>query len=135
VDFVLNNIWLVLIAATSGGMLLWPLVSQSAGGPAVSTLEATQLINRRDALVLDVRSGDDYARGHILHARSMPSAQLAGRFDELQKFKSRPIILACQNGTAAGGSCAELRKAGFTEVYRLTGGVSAWTQAGLPVAK
>jgi rhodanese-related sulfurtransferase len=135
VDFVLNNIWLVLIAVTSGGMLLWPLVSQSTGGPTLSTLEATQLINRKDALVLDVRSGDDYARGHILHARNIPSAQIPGRIDELQKFKARPIILACQNGTTAGTSCAALRKAGFSEVYLLSGGFSAWQQAGLPVSK
>jgi rhodanese-related sulfurtransferase len=134
-DFVLSNIWWVLIAAVSGGMLLWPIVSQRAAGPAVSTLEATQLINRKDALVLDVRSGDEYARGHILNARSMPSAQLPGRVDELQKFKTRPIILTCQNGTAAGATCATLRRAGFSEVYLLSGGVSAWEQAGLPVAK
>ena len=134
-DFVLNNIWWVLAADVSGGMLLWPLVSQRAGGPAVSTLEATQLINRKDALVLDVRSGDEYARGHILNARSVPAAQLAGRIDELQKFKSRPIIVACQTGTSAVASCTALRGAGFSEVYLLSGGISAWEQAGLPVAK
>jgi rhodanese-related sulfurtransferase len=135
VDFVLNNIWLVLIAAISGGMLLWPLVSQRAGGAALSTLEATQLINRKDALVLDIRSSEEYARGHVLNARSMPAAQLSTRVEELQKFKTRPIILTCQNGNASSGPCDTLRKAGFGEVYLLAGGVSAWEQAGLPVAK
>lgn len=134
-DFILNNIWWVVIAAVSGGMLLWPLIAQRAGGPSVSTLEATQLINRKDALVLDVRSGDEFARGHILNSRSMPSVQLPGRVEELQKFKSRPIILACQNGTTSGASSAALRDAGFGEVYVLSGGIAAWEQAGLPVAK
>jgi len=135
VDFILNNIWLVLTAVISGGMLLWPLIAQKSGGASVSTLEATQLINHKDALVLDVRSGDEFARGHILNARSVPTAQLAGRLPELQKFKSRPLIVSCQNGTAAGAACAALRNDGFSEVYVLTGGVSAWEQAGLPVTK
>lgn len=125
----------VAVAVVSGGMLLWPLLAQRAGGPAVSTLEATQLINRKDALIVDVRSAEDYARGHILHARSLPSAQLPERIEELQKFKTRPIIVTCQTGTTAGSSCTALRKAGFGEVYLLSGGVSAWEQAGLPVAK
>jgi rhodanese-related sulfurtransferase len=135
VDFIFNNIWLVAIAVVSGGMLLWPLVAQRGGGPAVSTLEATQLINRKDALVIDVRSSDDYARGHVLNARNVPAGQMPTRLDELQKFKSRPIILTCQNGTTATASCEVLRKAGFGEVYLLTGGIAAWEQAGLPVAK
>jgi rhodanese-related sulfurtransferase len=135
VDFILNNIWLVAIAVVSGGMLLWPLLAQRGGGPAVSTLEATQLINRKDALVIDVRSSDDYARGHVLNARNVPAAQLPTRLDELQKLKSRPLILTCQNGTTASASCEVLRKAGFGEVYLLTGGIAAWEQAGLPVAK
>jgi rhodanese-related sulfurtransferase len=135
VDFILNNIWLVAIALISGGMLLWPLLSQSAGGPSLSTLQATQLINQKDALVLDLRSTDEYARGHILHARSVPAAQLGGRMSELEKFKNRPLILSCQNGTTSGATLGALKKAGFGEVYVLAGGVSAWQQAGLPVTK
>ncbi|MEJ0046529.1 MAG: rhodanese-like domain-containing protein [Rhodospirillales bacterium] len=134
-DFVLNNIWLVLIAVTSGGMLLWPALAQRSGGPALSTLQATQLINQKDALVLDVRSTDEYARGHILNARNVPASQLAGRLGELEKFKSRPLIVSCQSGTASAAACAALRNAGFSEVFLLSGGVAAWEQAGLPVSK
>lgn len=134
-DFIVNNIWLVTIAVVSGSMLLWPLLAQGAGGPSLSTLEATQLINRKDALVLDVRSGDEFARGHILNARSIPAAQLGGRLGELDKFKNRPLIVNCQAGNASKASCAALRAAGFSEVYTLSGGVAAWEQAGLPIAK
>jgi rhodanese-related sulfurtransferase len=135
VDFVLNNIWLVAIAVISGGMLLWPLIAQGAGGSGISTLQATQLINQQEALVLDVRSGDEYARGHILNARSVPAAQLESRMRELDKFKNRPLILSCQNGTASGAVSAALKKAGFAQVFTLSGGVAAWEQAGLPVSK
>jgi rhodanese-related sulfurtransferase len=135
VDFVLNNIWLVLIAVTSGLMLVWPMVTQRAGGLSVSTLQATQLINHRDALVLDVRSADDFARGHILNARNIPAKQLGERLADLEKFRARPIIVSCQTGASATASCSLLKKAGFTEVRLLAGGISAWEQAGLPVTK
>lgn len=135
VDFIQNNIFLVMIAAVSGGMLLWPVLAQRGGGSSLSTLQATQLINQKDALVLDVRSSDDYARGHILNARSVPAAQLDSRLSELEKFKNRPLIVSCQTGTTAGATCAALKKAGFNEVYTLTGGVAAWQTAGLPVSK
>ena len=76
-DFVKNNLLLILVAFVSGAMLLWPLVRRSAGGPWVDTLGATQMINREDALVLDVREAAEYARGHILGAKSVP---LGGAF-------------------------------------------------------
>jgi len=135
VDFVLNNIWLVLIAVTSGAMLAWPSISRRAGGLSVSTLQATQLINHKDALMLDVRSADDFARSHILNAKNIPAGQLGGRLAELEKFRARPVVVCCQTGNSATPSCALLQKAGFTEVHLLAGGISAWEQAGLPVTK
>ena len=134
-DFVLNNIWLVLIAVTSGVMLVWPSLAQRTGGLSVSTLQATQLINHKDALVLDVRSADDFARSHILNAKNIPAGQLGGRLAELEKFRARPIIVSCQTGASATASCSLLKKAGFADVHLLAGGIGAWEQAGLPVAK
>ncbi len=131
----MNNIWLVMIAAISGVMLLWPLLSQRSSGPAVSTLKATQLINEKDALILDVRSADEYARGHILNARNVPAGQLDARAGELEKFKERPVIVSCQTGMNSTVACTALRNKGFKEVYLLTGGLAAWEQAGLPVSK
>jgi rhodanese-related sulfurtransferase len=134
-DFILNHWLLVLIAAVSGGMLLAPLVGKGMGGPWVSTLEATQLMNRQDALVVDLRAADEYARGHILGARNVPLADLARRASELEKFKSKPVIVHCASGNTAGGAVALLRKSGFANVLNLSGGYAAWQQAGLPVEK
>ena len=72
-------------------MLLWPLVRRGAGGPWVSTLEATQLMNREDALVIDVRDADAYAKGHILGAKSIPFNSMN---DETAKLKSAEEIRA-----------------------------------------
>jgi rhodanese-related sulfurtransferase len=134
-EFIVKNWALVAIAAVSGGMLLWPLLRLGAGGPSVTTLEATQLINRNDALIVDLRAADDYAKGHILGAKNIPLADLEQRSGELDKHKSKPLILHCGDGNRAGSGVAALRKKGFDSVHNLAGGYAAWLQAGLPVEK
>ena len=134
-EFISKNIFLVLVALVSGAMLLWPLLRRGAGGPWVNTLEATQLINRSDALVLDLRSAQEYASGHILGARNIPLAELERRIGELDKHRAKPVILHCGDGNRAGGAVGLLRKSGFGSVQNLAGGYAAWLAAGLPVQK
>jgi rhodanese-related sulfurtransferase len=134
-EFITKNIYLVVIALVSGGMLIWPLLRRGTGGPWVNTLEATQLINRSDALVVDLRGTEDYAKGHILGAKNIPLADLERRAGELDKHKAKPLILHCGDGNRAGGGVATLRKKGFDSVHNLAGGYIAWQQAGLPVEK
>ncbi len=130
------NMLLFGLALASGGMLLWPLVSRPfRASHEVSVFEAVQLINRRDALVLDVRASGEYAAGHIANARHMQEAQLADRIKELDKFRSRPIVVSCGAGTRAPGVTGALRKQGFSEVFALRGGIAAWQQASLPLEK
>src|SRR3970282_2854225 len=93
------------LAVSSGVMLLWPLLSRLFRmSHEVSAIEAVQLINRRDALVLDVRDTGDYAAGHIANAKHVPEAQLADRLKELEKYPSRPIVVSCRT-RSAGASC------------------------------
>jgi rhodanese-related sulfurtransferase len=136
VKFVLNNIWLVLAAAVSGAILLWPLVNRRLSGvPEVGALQAVQLLNRKDAVMIDVREPAEFSGGHAPHARNIPVAQLEKRIGELEKFKNRPAVVICQSGARSHAATAILRKAGFAEVYVLAGGVGAWLQANLPVEK
>ena len=134
-EFITKNIFLIAIAAVSGGMLLWPLLRKGAGGPWVNTLQATQLMNRDDALVVDLRPAEEFAKGHILGVRSIPLSELGRRAVELDKHKAKPVILHCGDGNRAGGGVALLRKSGFANVVNLSGGYAAWQQAGLPVEK
>jgi rhodanese-related sulfurtransferase len=134
-EFISKNIFLVMVALVSGGMLLWPLLRRGAGGPWVNTLEATQLINRSDALVIDLRPAEEFAKGHILGAKNIPLADLERRKGELDKHKAKPLIVHCDTGTSAGGGVALLRKDGFGSVHNLAGGYAAWQAAGLPVQK
>ena len=129
------NSLLFATALISGALLLWPLLRRGAGGPWVSTLEATQLMNRSDALVIDVRDAAEFAKGHILGARGIPLGELERRAAELERHKGKPVIVYCGNGSRAGAAVALLRKSGFASVHNLAGGFAAWQQAGLPVEK
>ena len=130
------NMLLFGLAAASGTMLLWPFVSRTfRPSHEVGTFEAVQLINRRDAVVLDVRDTGDYNAGHIANARHIPEGQVAERLKELEKYKSRPIVVSCRTGTRAPVVTGMLRKSGFAEAVALRGGVTAWQQASLPLEK
>jgi rhodanese-related sulfurtransferase len=133
VDFVRNNLLLFVVAFVSGAMLLWPLFRRTAGGPWVNTAEATHLINREDALVVDVRDPGEYGAGHILGAKNVPLSRLNDA--EVAKRKERPVIVYDQGGERSSKAVAALKKQGFTRVVNLTGGLRAWQQAGLPVEK
>jgi rhodanese-related sulfurtransferase len=136
VEFVQENIWLVLIAVVSGLMFLWPSVAKYIhGAKEVGVAEAVQLINRQDAAVVDVREPGEFKSGHIPNARNLPLARLAESGKELEKLKGRPIVLACASGNRSVSAAASLRKAGFEQVYSLAGGLGAWQQAGMPVEK
>ncbi len=128
-----NIVWIGLILG-SGVMLLWPMLRRGAAGAAeVSPSEAVLLINRENALVLDVRNDTEFAGGHIAAARNIPLAQLSEQLGKLRKYQQKPIVVNCQSGARSGNACAQLRKAGFTRIYNLRGGMNAWKKANLPV--
>jgi len=133
--FVTEHIFLVALAAVSGGMLIWPVLRRSSGGPSISTLQATLLINQQNALVLDVREAAEYEKGHVLNARHLALGELAARLGEIEKYKAKPVIVVCDSGNRSDKAVAALRKQGFTQVVSLHGGIGAWQQAGLPVEK
>jgi len=135
VDFVRNNFLLFLVALVSGGMLLWPLVRRTTGGPWVNTTQATHLINREDAIVVDVREPNEFAAGHVLGAKNLPLARLDASGAEVAKKKERPVIVYCDGGERSAKALATLKKHGYTRVANLSGGLGAWQQAGLPVEK
>ena len=136
VTFVLNHwelfVALVIILALLAGNRF---TDRLRGFRAVSPSEATQLINREDALVLDVREDGEYQGGHIINALHIPVASLNERLGELEKHKDKPIIVGCRSGQRSARACATLRKQGFEQVYNLSGGVMAWQNANLPLSK
>src|SRR5262249_4374500 len=96
VQFFTDNIFLFAIALASGAMLLWPLVRARTAGPSLTTLEATRLINSKNAQIVDVRAANDFAAGSLPNAKNIPAANLKDRAGELKK--ERPVILVCNTG-------------------------------------
>ena len=103
------------------------------GGRKLSPPEAVRLINDRDARVIDVRPVADFKKGHLMGAINIPGAKLKERLGEIDKDKSRPVILYCALGGSANESAELLRKQGFAEAFPLRGGLNAWLAANLPV--
>jgi len=135
-DFILQNIWLVLLALLSGFMLFGgSLGGRLSGVRQVTPQEAVMLFNHEDALVLDVRENSEFNDGHIAKARHIPLGQLKSRLNELEKFKDKPIVAVCRSGSRSRHACSMLKKSGFDKTYNLAGGMVAWEQAGLPTKK
>lgn len=130
--FVTENIFLIVIAFVSGGMLLWPLINRGLAGATVNTLQATRLIND-GAVVIDVRSPDEFASGHVANSRNIPAAELDRRVGELPAGK--PLVVLCDRGSRAPRAAAALRRVGRGDVFCLDGGLAGWKQAGLPVVR
>jgi rhodanese-related sulfurtransferase len=130
------NMALLGAVIVSGGMLVWPLIARlMRPGQEVGPAEAVQLINRRDAVVLDVRDAAEYKSGHITNARNVPEGELDARAKELEKVKAKPIIVSCARGNRSAGVASRLRKLGYNEVVSLRGGIAAWQQANMPLEK
>ena len=131
-DFLTNNWMLMLVALTSGGALLWPVLSQGKG---LNVAEAVLLMNRDKAVVIDVCEPGEYAAGHINGARNVPLAQLEAQLPNVVKSKTTPLILVCQAGVRSGRALGVARKLGYENAQSLAGGLKAWQAASMPVSK
>lgn len=128
--FIIDNIFLIGLVIISGGALLLPYLQQR--GSKLTLLQATQLINQGKTLIIDVRDSEQFAAGHLRDAKNIPLKDLPQRISELDKFKSKSVVVVCQTGVQSGKAESVLKKAGFTEVYGLAGGIAAWQTQGLP---
>ena len=134
-EFIQQNIILVAAAVISGSLLLLLTLRRPDVKHAVNATQATLLINREDAAIVDVREMSEYVDGHLPEARNIPLGQLEQRLGDLEKKKDAPLIMVCQTGARSAEACKKLGALGFTRVYNLDGGVAAWRSAGLPLKK
>jgi rhodanese-related sulfurtransferase len=105
------------------------------GFKALGPAELTALVNRDNALVVDLRPAADFEKGHIPGAKNVQMSQFDPENKQLAAARSLPIVLVCKAGQTASSAAGRLHKAGFERVYVLDGGIGAWQQADLPLAK
>jgi rhodanese-related sulfurtransferase len=133
VNFLLENWFLVLAAAVSGGMLAAPLLQRGVGAKLTPS-EAVALINREKAQLIDVSEPAEYAAGHAAGAKNVPLGSLQNS-SELPRNKALPIVVVCPSGARASRAAGILRKLGYENSRPLAGGLGAWREANLPVEK
>lgn len=120
--------------AAATAVAMYELRERARGVGAVGAQDVVRLMNQ-GALLLDVRSAEDFAAGHIRGARSMPAEQLASGADSLKRYKDKPVVVYCEQGSSASGAMRELAQLGFSQVVNLRGGLRAWRAEHLPVAR
>lgn len=135
-EFVTNNwylfVALIVVLAMLGMTFLTQMIYKIK---TVNAAEAIGLINRDEAVVVDVCEQAEFQTGHLPHAISMPLAKLASNLGALNKHKSKPIIVACRSGNRSMKGAITLKKNGFENVYSLSGGLVAWQKENLPIER
>jgi len=132
-EFSSNHPLLVLALLVSFFVAVFSELRRKASGLInIDAVAAVKLING-DAVVVDIRSADGFSRGHIVGARNIPSDELDAKLPLLEPHKSRPVVVVCDAGVTSNKAVSMLRQAGFESVYGLKGGMTGWSQEGLPV--
>ncbi|MFK5915162.1 MAG: rhodanese-like domain-containing protein [Woeseiaceae bacterium] len=136
IAFASENQMLVIAIVLVSLMLIHSLVGERLRGySSVSPSESTMMINREDAVILDVRESNEYSEGHIINSVHIPLASLKDKIKDLEKHKTQKIIVACKSGSRSSQACGNLKKQGFEQVFNLSGGIMAWENAKLPLVK
>jgi rhodanese-related sulfurtransferase len=125
----------ILIGSFAVLLALFIRNEMARGGQSVSAQQLVDLVNREGAVVVDVREKNEFASGHIVDAINIPLATLENRLSDLEKKKAQPIVIACKMGQHSGSAGTILRKNGFENVRRLTGGIAEWRNQNLPVVR
>ncbi len=133
IEFIGNHP--VLVGAFLILLVLFVKNEVMRGGAGLTTQQLVHLVNKEGAMVVDLRDGKEFGAGHISGAINIPHTKLAGQINQLAKNRNSPVILTCKMGQHSGAAGVTLRKNGFTDVRRLTGGMAEWRAQNLPLVK
>lgn len=136
VPFVMKH-WVLIVAfiAVAIVIVMEEIRSQNAGGQRVTSMKATQLINREDAVVIDIRDASAFREGHIVNAKNFPAADLDRQQEKLMSYHDRTLILVDANGLKVLPFAVKLKATGLTKVVILKGGMESWVADNMPVVR
>lgn len=129
--WILSSLAIVLFLL----IIIEEMRSKMTGVKKVSIQEATQLVNRENAIIVDIRDANAYAQGHIADSVNIAKAELDKDTKKLNKYQGKPVIVVCAQGISSVACANQLKKQGVGPVYSLAGGIQGWKNAGLPVVK
>jgi rhodanese-related sulfurtransferase len=122
----------ILAAALLAVVAMLLMHETRKSGPSLSPQKAINIVNAEQGVFLDLRDAGDYKQGHIVDALHIPSAKLADRMAELEKYRNKPIVLVCKMGQQSGAAGKQLKGGNFEKVYKMTGGMMEWRNLQLP---
>ena len=128
--FLLDNILLIAIICVCVVSLAWPYVAKRRWGPEVDNRSATELINHKNAQIVDLRDPADFKKECIARSVNIPADRIQNELGKLDK--TRPVLLVDDDGRRSRMASPLLRGTGFKEVFILAGGLNAWRTAKLP---
>lgn len=131
IEFSGNHMLLITALVIAILLLSQNLLAGNKGN--ITSVQATEMINHKDAVVIDVRPAADFSKGHIINAINIPASNIANQINQLNKYKNRPIIMSCRSGAQSSVACKQLLKEGFEDVHNLKGGILGWQSENLPV--
>jgi rhodanese-related sulfurtransferase len=135
-EFVMNHPYLFGALGIILYMLITNLLSTVISGvKQVGPAEVVRMINRENAVVIDVRDKPSFTKGHIVDSVHVSAADVPNRIKELEAYRGRPIIVCCNDGLGSADAARPLVKAGFDKVFRLAGGIGEWRNSNFPLAK
>lgn len=126
--------WL-LITTLAVLMFVYAYRERIKNGPPIPAYEVTRMLNKEEAVLLDVREAADFKAGHISGALNLPHTKVAAEGEQLlEPHRDKIIVVADKMGQHAGAAGRTLGQKGFN-VRRLAGGVSEWQNQGMPLVK
>lgn len=131
IEFVTNH-W-ILVSVFVALLVALAVVESQRAGRKVGPQEAVMLLNRDEAVVVDIREKKEFSEGHIKGAIHIPMAKLKESDNQLRKYSDKLILLVDKAGQHSGMAVKELPKDHNLNVARLAGGMMEWRNANLPV--
>ena len=132
-EFISNHY--ILVSAFVFLLVAFVINEGKLGGAAITPTNLVNLVNREDAVLVDIRDTKEYSAGHIAGALSMPVSSIDARIGEMEPYKDKPVVLVCKMGQHASAAGRKFKALGFENVRRLSGGMAEWTASSLPVVK
>ncbi len=135
-EFIANHLFLFTLLVALTMLLVWNLFGDSLSGvKSILPSELTRMMNHEDAVVIDLRSREQFDQGHIINAKNHPVAEIETSKSKLQAFKQKPLVVVCQNGGESARISRAFKHEGYENVAILKGGLQAWQNANMPLTK
>lgn len=114
-------------------IILWSRYEMNRGGNKISSSDLTRLSNKSSAMVIDLRTSEEFEVGYIANSINMPHDNFDKYSHQISSDLDKPIILICSMGRQSANIGEKLKNMKYTNINILSGGIMTWQQEGLPL--